>query len=79
MPYDFLGSKGLFVGIIIGLLAGGIFQWFINHDVQIHMPDSVPPAIGKSFSALIPALPLSPYSAPFTPCFPGRGWATFIC
>ncbi|WP_203662888.1 PTS sugar transporter subunit IIC [Lacticaseibacillus sp. 53-4] len=54
MPYDFLGSKGLFVGIIIGLLAGGIFQWFINHDVQIHMPDSVPPAIGKSFSALIP-------------------------
>ncbi|MFD1397753.1 PTS sugar transporter subunit IIC [Lacticaseibacillus suilingensis] len=54
MPYDFLGSKGLFVGIIIGLVTGGLFQWFINHDVQIHMPDTVPPAIAKSFSALIP-------------------------
>lgn len=54
MPYGFLGSKGLFVGIIIGLVAGGMFQWFINHDVQIHMPDTVPPAIAKSFSALIP-------------------------
>lgn len=54
MPYDFLGSKGLFVGILIGLLTGWLFQWFINHDIQVHMPDTVPPAIGKSFSALIP-------------------------
>lgn len=54
MPYDFLGSKGLFVGILIGLVTGWLFQWFINHDIQVHMPDTVPPAIGKSFSALIP-------------------------
>lgn len=54
MPYDYLGSKGLFIGIVIGLLSASIFQWFINHDVQVHMPDSVPPAISKSFSALIP-------------------------
>ncbi|MFD1393360.1 PTS sugar transporter subunit IIC [Lacticaseibacillus jixianensis] len=54
MPYDFLGSKGLFVGILIGLITGWLFQWFINHDIQVHMPDTVPPAIGKSFSALIP-------------------------
>ncbi|WP_125707841.1 PTS sugar transporter subunit IIC [Lacticaseibacillus porcinae] len=54
MPYGYLGSKGLFIAIIIGLVAGGIFQWFINHNVQIHMPDTVPPAVAKSFSALIP-------------------------
>lgn len=54
MPYGYLGSKGLFIAIIIGLLAGGIFQWFINHNIQIHMPETVPPAVAKSFSALIP-------------------------
>jgi len=54
MPYDYLGSKGLFIAIIIGLVAGGIFQWFINHDIQIKMPDTVPSAVSKSFSALIP-------------------------
>ncbi|GEO58279.1 permease IIC component [Companilactobacillus paralimentarius] len=54
MPYDYLGSKGLFIAIIIGLITGGIFQWFINHDIQIKMPETVPSAVSKSFSALIP-------------------------
>ncbi|MFC6176973.1 PTS sugar transporter subunit IIC [Companilactobacillus huachuanensis] len=54
MPYDYLGSKGLFIAIIIGLITGGIFQWFINHDIRIKMPETVPPAVSKSFSALIP-------------------------
>ena len=54
MPYTYLGSQGLFVAIILGLIAGGLFQWFINHDIQIKMPESVPPAVGRSFSALIP-------------------------
>ena len=54
MPYDYLGSKGLFIAIIIGLITGGIFQWFINHDIQIKMPETVPSAVAKSFGALIP-------------------------
>lgn len=54
MPYGYLGSKGLFIAIIIGLLTGGVFQWFINHGIEIKMPDTVPPAVSKSFSALIP-------------------------
>ena len=54
MPYGFLGSQGLFVAILLGLLTGWIFQWFINHDIQIKLPESVPPAVAKSFSALIP-------------------------
>lgn len=54
MPYGYLGSKGLFIAIIIGLVTGGLFQWFINHNIQIHMPEAVPPAVAKSFSALIP-------------------------
>ncbi|MCF1585313.1 PTS sugar transporter subunit IIC [Tetragenococcus koreensis] len=54
MPYEYLGSQGLFIAIIIGLISGGLFQWFINHDIQIKMPEAVPPAVASSFSALIP-------------------------
>lgn len=53
-PYTYLGSRGLFVAIIFGLLSAWIFQWFINHNIQIKMPAAVPPAVSKSFSALIP-------------------------
>ncbi|MGN1272878.1 MAG: PTS sugar transporter subunit IIC [Lactobacillus sp.] len=53
-PYTYLGSRGLFVAIIFGLISGWIFQWFINHNIQIKMPATVPPAVSKSFSALIP-------------------------
>lgn len=56
VPYTYVGSQGLFVAIIIGLLTGYVFQWFINHNIQIKMPDSVPPAVSRSFSALIPGL-----------------------
>ena len=53
-PYTYLGSRGLFVAIIFGLLSAWIFQWFINHNIQIKMLATVPPAVSKSFSALIP-------------------------
>ncbi|WP_028273420.1 PTS sugar transporter subunit IIC [Atopococcus tabaci] len=49
-----MGAAGLFVAIILGLLSGYIYQWFIARDLQIKMPDSVPPAVGRSFSAIIP-------------------------
>lgn len=54
MPYLYLGSRGLFIAILLGLFTGYVFQWFINKNIQIKMPDTVPPAVSKSFSALIP-------------------------
>lgn len=54
MPTTFMASKGLFVAMILGLINGYIYQWFINHNIQIKMPDGVPPAVSKSFSAIIP-------------------------
>ncbi len=56
MPTAFMASKGLFVAIILGLINGYIYQWFVNHNIQIKMPDGVPPAVSKSFSAIIPGL-----------------------
>lgn len=54
MPTVYMSSQGLFVAIVLGLINGYVYQWFINRNIQIKMPDSVPPAISKSFSAIIP-------------------------
>ena len=54
MPIAYMGAKGLFIAIIMGLLNGYIYQWFINRNIQIKLPESVPPAVSRSFSAIIP-------------------------
>ncbi|EUJ41996.1 PTS cellobiose transporter subunit IIC [Brochothrix campestris] len=54
VPLLFLGSRGLFIAMLIGLLSAEIFRWFVKKNIRIKMPDSVPPAVSQSFSALIP-------------------------
>lgn len=56
VPVAYLGSKGLFIGIVVGLISAWIFKLFIQKNIIIKMPESVPPAVSKSFSALIPGL-----------------------
>ncbi len=58
MPTTYMAAQGLFVAIILGLINGWVYQWFINHNIQIKMPESVPPAISKSFSAILPGAAL---------------------
>lgn len=55
IPTDWLGSRGLFVAMIGALLWTEVFRWFIQHNITIKMPNGVPPAVEKSFAALIPA------------------------
>lgn len=54
IPVGYMGSKGLFVAMVLGIISALIFQWFIKHNIQIKLPDAVPPAVARSFSALIP-------------------------
>lgn len=51
-----LGSTSMFTAIVISLLAGTIYNWFIKHKIVIKLPDSVPPAVASSFVSLIPAI-----------------------
>lgn len=51
---SYLGASGIFVAIVIGLISAYVYQWFINKNIQIKLPESVPPAISRSFSAIIP-------------------------
>lgn len=53
-PYRYLGSQGLFVGIIVALISTEIYRWFEVNNIIIKMPDSVPPSVSKAFSAIIP-------------------------
>lgn len=54
LPFSWLGSAGLFMAIIVGLLTGWLYCFVVKRNFTIKMPDGVPPTISKSFSALIP-------------------------
>lgn len=55
MPLDRLGAKGMFVGILVAVAAGELYRKAVLRGWTIKLPDSVPPAVLKSFSALVPA------------------------
>lgn len=53
---DFLGQKGMFAGLIISGLTVFFYNKLIEKNVKVSMPDSVPPAVARSFESLIPGL-----------------------
>jgi PTS system cellobiose-specific IIC component len=55
LPQSYLGAKGLFCAYIIGILSYQIFRFFLERNIVIKLPDSVPPMIGNSFVAIVPA------------------------
>lgn len=56
LTLDRLGAKGMFIGMIAAFLAAEIYCRITKRGWQIKMPDGVPPAVSKSFAALIPAV-----------------------
>lgn len=54
ISFDYLGSKGLFTALIVGIIVGYIYSVIVKKGWVIKMPDGVPPTVAKSFSALIP-------------------------
>ncbi|MGG5343349.1 PTS sugar transporter subunit IIC [Enterococcus sp. AZ192] len=52
-----MDATGLFIALVIALISGEIFQRLVgNEKLVIKMPDGVPPAVAKSFAALLPAM-----------------------
>ncbi|ANZ70502.1 PTS sugar transporter subunit IIC [Pediococcus claussenii] len=57
LSYLNTGTQGMFGGIIVGLVATSIFMKLASFKhLQIHLGDNIPPAVGASFSVLLPAL-----------------------
>ena len=54
IPVAMMGSKGLFVAMVIALFSTEVYNFIIKKNIVIKMPDGVPPAVAKSFAALIP-------------------------
>ena len=56
MDVRFMDAKGLFVAIIFGIISIEIFRFLVKKNLIITLPESVPPAIAKSFELLIPVV-----------------------
>ena len=54
LSFNWLGSKGMFIAMVIGIVTANIFSFFVNKKILIKMTDSVPPEVIKSYLALIP-------------------------
>lgn len=54
IPMDWLGSQGLFMAIIVGLLTASIYYFVVERKWIIKMPAGVPTMVEKSFASLIP-------------------------
>lgn len=55
IPAALMGSKGLFVAMLLAILSTEIYRRIIQKNIVIKLPDGVPPAVSKSFVALVPA------------------------
>ncbi|WP_459481288.1 PTS cellobiose transporter subunit IIC [Clostridium saccharoperbutylacetonicum] len=54
IPLEWIGSKGLFVGMLTAIFTTEIVKVVVKRGWTIKMPDGVPPTVAKAFSALIP-------------------------
>ncbi|WP_285141693.1 PTS sugar transporter subunit IIC [Lactococcus petauri] len=54
LPMQYLGGAGMFSAILTMIFAVEIYRFFIKRNITIKMPDGVPPAVGRSFGALLP-------------------------
>ncbi|MBP2097725.1 PTS sugar transporter subunit IIC [Enterococcus rivorum] len=55
----YLGSRGMFVGMITALIATRLYVLFMDKGFKIKMHPSVPPAISGSFESLFPIVIIS--------------------
>lgn len=56
LDLDRLGAKGMFIGMLAAFIATEIYVRFVKKGLVIKMPDGVPPAVARSFAAMIPAI-----------------------
>ncbi|MCB2293602.1 PTS sugar transporter subunit IIC [Clostridium algoriphilum] len=48
------GGQGMVTAIIVGLIVGAVYSWFLTKKITIKMPEGVPQGVVNQFTALIP-------------------------
>lgn len=56
LNFAWLGTQGVFIAIILGLVIGELFRLLVNSKFTIKMPPGVPGGVERSFKALIPTV-----------------------
>lgn len=77
MPMANMGGGGMFVGIIVSIIAVEIYRFTNNSGFKITMPPQVPSSVARSFEALTPSLILVVLMGTIT-YFLGFDWHSFI-
>lgn len=54
IPLEWVGSRGLFIGIFCVFISLHIYKYIVNKGLVIKMPAGVPPTVEESFASLIP-------------------------
>lgn len=54
LPASYLGAGGIFSAIVVAIVSVEIIRFCQERNLVIKMPDSVPPMVSQSFSAVIP-------------------------
>jgi PTS system cellobiose-specific IIC component len=52
---DWLAGKGMIAALLIGIIVGVVYTWFMRKNITIKMPAGVPQGVANAFTALIPA------------------------
>lgn len=55
IDFEYLGAKGIFLAIIIGLIVSRVYCFIVDKKWTITLPEGTPEQVEKSFAALIPA------------------------
>ncbi|WP_028863392.1 PTS sugar transporter subunit IIC [Psychromonas aquimarina] len=54
LSLEYLGAKGIFVSIFVGILVTHIVKFVMDRKLYIKMPESVPEGVARSFNAIVP-------------------------
>lgn len=51
---NWTGGQGMVTGILVALIVGAAYSWFLEKKITIKMPEGVPQGVANQFAALIP-------------------------
>lgn len=74
IPSQWLGPAGLFVAMIVGVLASRLYCLFVEKNIVIKMPEGVPPVIERTFGSILPAIAISVISIGMAYAFSLTDW-----
>jgi PTS system cellobiose-specific IIC component len=74
---DLFGAQYLFVGLLVAIITAEIYRFFLQKKIIITLPDTVPPTVSRSFTALIPGFVIILFFLLVRYGFSHTGWGDF--